>query len=147
MERIELKYDLACRAVSTLKEALDEYAYAVKSESEKKQKIFRDSVIQRFEYSIDILWKYLKEYLNQEYGVEAKSPKTVFKEFGRIELISEDEVVKALSMVDNRNSSSHMYHEERIEEIAKEIPGHYKLMKTFLDRLKPVKNIFAKGKK
>ncbi len=57
---------------------------------------FRDSVIQRFEYSIDGFWKYLNLYLVGR-GVQVKpaTPKVVFRELFKINLISEEELQNA----------------------------------------------------
>ena len=37
---------------------------------------FRDSTVQRFEFTTEILWKTLKEFLHEKEGVECKSPKS-----------------------------------------------------------------------
>jgi nucleotidyltransferase substrate binding protein (TIGR01987 family) len=41
---------------------------------------FRDSLIQRFEFSVELLWKLLKVYLEYFYGIQCNSPKGCVKE-------------------------------------------------------------------
>lgn len=52
MERIELKYKDALRALNTLKEIAKE-PFSV---------IVRDAAIQRFEYTFEAFWKFVREY-------------------------------------------------------------------------------------
>ena len=41
--------------------------------------IIRDATIQRFEYTFEALWKFLKEYLKEKEGIVSNSPKACFK--------------------------------------------------------------------
>ncbi|KCZ71757.1 nucleotidyltransferase family protein [Candidatus Methanoperedens nitroreducens] len=53
MEKLKLTAEDAGKALITLKEIIDT-PYSV---------IVRDAAIQRFEYSFEIFWKFLREYL------------------------------------------------------------------------------------
>ena len=69
----------------------------------------RDGVIQRFEYTIELLWKVSKKVL-EENGVVAVAPKDVIREMANIGWISNpDELILFLKM---RNETSHSYKEE-----------------------------------
>jgi len=70
MERLQLKFNDAVRALSTLKEIMKE-PFSV---------IIRDAAIQRFEYTFEAFWKFVKEYLKEKEGVIANSPKSCFRE-------------------------------------------------------------------
>lgn len=133
MERLKLKYKLANKALKTLEEAMGEFQKS--KVTERLRKIIRDSVIKRFEYSVDIVWKYLKEYLQEKKGIERKSPKDVFKECFRIGLILEEETKKSLDMVDVRNLTTHTYDEETAEEFCKLIPDFLDLMKKIVQKI------------
>ena len=41
---------------------------------------FQDSVIQRYEYTMELSWKFLKKYLLEAYGKETIFPKDTIKE-------------------------------------------------------------------
>jgi nucleotidyltransferase substrate binding protein (TIGR01987 family) len=96
----------------------------------------RDSMIQRFEYSTDLFWKFIKIYL-EEQGVNTPiiSPRGILRDAIRARLLSEDEGKVCMKMVESRNKTSHTYHELMAEEIAHEIPGYYELIKSIADRL------------
>ena len=59
MERLELKYSDALKALNTLKDILRE-PFSV---------IVRDAAIQRFEYTFEAFWKFIREYLKEEEGI------------------------------------------------------------------------------
>jgi len=74
-----------------------------------KNDLERDGVIQRFEYTVELLWKISKKVL-QESGVTAVAPKEVIKELANIGWINNPE--EFLTYLKMRNESSHSYKEE-----------------------------------
>jgi nucleotidyltransferase substrate binding protein, HI0074 family len=113
-----MKARVAKRALGTLKEIMEE-PYSV---------IIRDAAIQRFEYTFEAIWKLIKEYLIEREGIVCNSPKSCFREAFKMHLINEDESMQALYMTDDRNMTTHTYHEDVAEEIYKELAGYYSLM-------------------
>ena len=84
----------------------------------------KDGVIQRFEFTFELVWKSLKimmEHLGK--GAECRSPRDCFKAAFRIGLI-EDEPVW-LQMLDDRNRTSHLYDEAECEKILKHVQEVY----------------------
>ncbi len=147
MEQLELKYDQLSQAVESLKKAI-EYSDAVKHQQqtifpfesqEEAVKTYNDSMIQRFEYTYDLLWKYLLKYLEKLENIrpEVRSPKNVFRECFKIGLISEQNVRDALRMVDDRNKTTHTYNEKLARQIAEQIPGYCKLIEDILKKSLP----------
>jgi hypothetical protein len=61
LERLEVRYEDAKRAIGTLREILLEPFTA----------IVRDAAIQRFEYTFEAYWKFIKEYLKIREGIIA----------------------------------------------------------------------------
>lgn len=118
MEKLTIIAEDTKRALGTLKEII-ETPYSV---------IVRDATIQRFEYSFEIFWKFVKEYLRVKEGLICNSPKSCFREAFNAKLFTEEETVTALEMTDDRNLTSHTYHEEVAEEIYRRIKGYSKLM-------------------
>ena len=88
MERLKLKYSDTIKAMKTLKEILDE-PFSV---------VVRDATIQRFEYTFEALWKFLKEYLKEREGIICNSPKSCFRELFFLGLLTEELSVKFLEM-------------------------------------------------
>jgi hypothetical protein len=77
LERLKLKYSDIIRAIKTLKEILNE-PFSV---------IVRDATIQRFEYTFEALWKFLKEFLKEREGIICNSPKSCYRELFKLDLI------------------------------------------------------------
>lgn len=98
----------------------------------------RDALIKRFSLSTDLFWKTLKIYLEEVGGVTLKSvsPKGIIRDAVSARLISEKEGADCMKMIESRNKTSHMYHEDLAEEIAAEIPTFYQLMYDIAKRLK-----------
>ncbi|MEA3369472.1 MAG: HI0074 family nucleotidyltransferase substrate-binding subunit [Candidatus Ratteibacteria bacterium] len=126
MERLKLKYKDAQKALDTLKKIFDE-PFSI---------IIRDAAIQRFEYSFEAFWKFIKEYLKEKEGVIGNSPKTCFREIFSLGYSTEDETVELQEMTDRRNDTSHTYKEEVAQKIYKGIKGYFELMDKILIKLK-----------
>ncbi|MEK6715548.1 MAG: HI0074 family nucleotidyltransferase substrate-binding subunit [Candidatus Omnitrophota bacterium] len=126
MERLSLKYKDALEALGTLKDILKEN-FSV---------IIRDASIQRFEYTFEAFWKFIKEHLKEKEGIIANSPKSCFRELFSIGFISEDETVKLQEMTDKRNDTSHTYKEKVAQTIYEKIPEYALLMEKILQLFK-----------
>lgn len=72
-------------AIKFYKTELDKLALADNLEL---RKITRDSVIQRFEYTVELSWKLVYEFIKQKHQLDLPaSPKVVFKECLKIKLL------------------------------------------------------------
>ena len=125
MEKLKPRSETAKKALKTLEEIVDE-PYST---------IVRDASIKRFEYSFDIFWKLIKDYLRVQEGIECASPKSCFREAFKVGILSEEETVKVLEMTDDRNLSTHTYDEEAIEEIYQQVRDYWKLMNDICKRI------------
>lgn len=96
----------------------------------------RDSVIKRFEYSMDSFWKYLREYVEKEHSVVLTiiSPNSVFRACLTINLIDQAEFDALQAMVRDRNLTSHTYNEDLAQKISEHVVKYYSLMETILTR-------------
>lgn len=142
-ERLIKKYKKAFDAVQSLNLAINDMnkveLIAKKSNEypENIYKTFRDSLIQRFEYSFDQTWKYLNDYLeSQGRKIEIQTPKTIFRESFKAGIFSEESTRQAIEMTDHRNLTTHGYNEELVEAISQQIPQYYNLMNNILNKTK-----------
>lgn len=126
MEKFGRRVKEAEKALETLREILRE-PYSV---------IVRDATIQRFEYTFEIFWKLVKEYLYNHEGIECNSPKSCFREASSVGLLSEEQTITCLEMTDDRNLTSHTYIEEVAESIYEKIRDYSELMDTVLNHIK-----------
>lgn len=87
--------------------------------------IVRDAVIQRFEFSFELIWKTLKLYLEHQ-GHECGSPRAALKKaFNEGLITTPDEADVWLQMLDDRNLTSHAYDEALARRIYQNIVKHY----------------------
>ena len=86
-----------------------------------KSEIIRDSAIKRFELCFDLSWKTVKNYAKHE-GIECYSPKECFKSAFQLKLIDKEK--EWLEIVNDRNLSTHLYNEEKAEEIYSRLSNH-----------------------
>ena len=82
----------------------------------------KDGVIQRFEFTTELLWKTLKRILNYNME-ECYGRKDCLKKAFKYGLIDDDEIL--LDMLEDRNKSSHIYNEALSEEIFERIKAVY----------------------
>jgi nucleotidyltransferase substrate binding protein (TIGR01987 family) len=125
MELLASKRSDAVRALKSLKDVLtSEYST-----------ITRDAAIQRFEYTVEAVWKYLQLYLHEKEGLDSYSPKSTFREAKNAGIIDEVDTVQTLDMVDDRNLTSHTYHEEVAQKIYEKLPGYVSLMEELMKQM------------
>jgi len=71
--------------------------------------LIRDAVIQRFEFTFEVLWKTLKLYLERQ-GDECGGPRpTLKKAFAEGLIVTPEEADVWLQMLEDRNLTSHAY--------------------------------------
>lgn len=125
MELFEKKFKSVYKALTALEEALNaDFSIFV-----------RDSAIQRFEYTTEALWKCLQSYFKEYEGIICSSPKACMREAKRNGILNINETELALEMIDDRNLTSHTYHEEIAEMLFKRLPQYSALMKKILKKM------------
>jgi nucleotidyltransferase substrate binding protein (TIGR01987 family) len=127
VETLILRYEDAKRATGALKEVL-EAPFSI---------IVRDAAIQRFEFTFEACWKFIKEHLKEQEGIICNSPKSCFRELLSLGILTEEETVKCLEMTDDRNMTAHTYKEEVSQIIFGKLPEYYKLLVRQLSKTTP----------
>src|SRR3989338_4093649 len=88
----------------------------------KPSKLEKAGLVQFFEMSMELAWKMLKDYLDDQ-GKPLHSPKEILKQAFQDEIIEEGAVwLKAL---EDRNLSSHLYDEAKASALDKDIRKLY----------------------
>jgi len=126
MEKLKRRAEEVEKALGTLKEISQE-PYSV---------IVRDAAIQRFEYTFEAFWKFLRDYLRDIEGIKCNAPKSCFRDALSTGLISEKQTITCLEMTDDRNLTSHTYIEKLAEQIYKKVETYCKLMDNISDIVK-----------
>jgi nucleotidyltransferase substrate binding protein (TIGR01987 family) len=82
----------------------------------------KEGAIQRFEYTFELAWKTLKDYM-AERGIVVNFPTEVIKEGFKFEVIKEGE--KWIEMLKARNTTVHEYNQDKFNEIFNNIAHKY----------------------
>ena len=90
-----------------------------------EDEVVRDAVIQRFEFTFEVIWKTLKLYLERQ-GFETGGPRQTLKKAfieGLIQTPEEADIW--FRMLDDRNQTSHIYKEDLALEIYRRVVADY----------------------
>lgn len=98
--------------------------------------IKRDAIVKRFEYSFELCWKTIKEFLSTNFGSSIMYPKEAFRGLVKLEMISPEETEILIIMVDDRNFTAHTYDEEFINGLVKRLPRYYEVMEKVMKLIK-----------
>lgn len=79
-------------------------------------------LIQCFEYTFELAWKTMKDYLEKE-GFDVKSPRAAIQTAFQIQLIKDGHTW--IDALEKRNLMSHTYDEEIAKEVEELIRKHY----------------------
>lgn len=85
--------------------------------------IIKEGVIQRFEYTHELAWNVMKDYLNEVGGIKTLGSKDSTRQALAGELINNGEVW--MEMIQSRNQTSHTYNEEVADGIFGKIIREY----------------------
>lgn len=106
------KYENLVKAVERLKEGIEEY-------NNNASTTIRDGVIQRFEFSAELAWKSMREYLLAEGYDNINSPKSTLKTAFADGIIDDEQ--SWLDLIQSRNLTSHLYDEAMADTIYEKI--------------------------
>lgn len=110
MKKFQDKLEKLNLAYNSLKEMI-EFGNTANISLEKFDEALRDSIIKKFEYTFELSWKTIKAYLEEEGYEEMSSPRKVLKQAFESNIIADEEVWS--NMLEARNSTAHMYDEEK----------------------------------
>jgi len=111
---IEKKLNDFNSALNRLSEAVE---ITLANKEQVTYSFFRDSAIQRFEFTLEIAWKSIKSFLLEYEGIECRSPKGCVREFLSTGYLDNTQISTLLMMIDDRNLATHTYHESLANEI------------------------------
>ncbi|MFH0992185.1 MAG: HI0074 family nucleotidyltransferase substrate-binding subunit [bacterium] len=112
MKRVDLARTQFVKALRSLEEAVK----VAKTDLE------IDGVLQRFEFTFELSWKFLKYYF-EEQGILVKTPRECFKEAFRSGLVTLEDTI--LHLIDDRNLTVHLYDKKISREVFKRVKRKY----------------------
>lgn len=95
-----------------------------------------DGVLQRFEFTFELAWKTLKDYMEyQGFSNKIGSPREIIQQAFKHGIIEDGETW--IKMMLSRNALSHLYDENTSRKIYEEIKKQYiELLDTLIEKLK-----------
>ncbi|QIY83008.1 nucleotidyltransferase [Chryseobacterium sp. NEB161] len=87
------------------------------------QDIYKQGLIQSFEYTHELAWKLMKDYAEFQGNTEIKGSRDAVKYAAQVGLVDDGHVW--MEMMLSRNSTSHTYNEDTANEIVKFILTEY----------------------
>ena len=85
--------------------------------------IMKEGIIQRFEYTHELAWNTMKDYALYQGNAEVGGSRDATREAFKLGIIQNGKVW--MDMISSRNQTSHIYHEEKANEIFLRIMDHY----------------------
>jgi nucleotidyltransferase substrate binding protein (TIGR01987 family) len=121
------------KALLQLQEAVELSSQRVLSQLEKQ------GVIQAFEFTHELAWNMLKDFLQDQGNSNIKGSKDATREAFKVELIGDGE--QWMAMIQSRNISSHTYDERIAEQLVQVIVRDYYplfvALKTEMEKYRP----------
>lgn len=102
------------------------------SSSLKPTQINKDATIQRFEFTFELAWKTIQEYVKDE-GFDCKSPRSCIREGARLEIINNPK--KWFTFLEHRNLISHTYNEKTANKVYTQAIKFSKEADSLLDKI------------
>jgi nucleotidyltransferase substrate binding protein (TIGR01987 family) len=91
-----------------------------------------DATIQRFEFTFELAWKFLKDYFSER-GIELNYPKEVIQQAFNVNLIDNESLW--VKMLKDRNMTSHTYDEKLADEIYVRIKLYVPELRCLLEKV------------
>lgn len=109
-------------------------------EKENLNELEEQGLIQSFEYTHELAWKTLKDFLEDRGNKDIYGSRDATREAFKLDLISDGETW--MEMIKSRNETTHTYNEETTKKIVAAILEHY--YQAFLDLQQKLATLKAK---
>ncbi|MBT6842972.1 MAG: DUF86 domain-containing protein [Candidatus Melainabacteria bacterium] len=123
MSKLKTKHENATKALHALKQMLTR---------DHNDEAVRDSIIKRFEFTVELSWKLYKVFFEIS-SHKINFPKDVFREMLEYKILSSQEIEQALNMIDARNTTAHEYSESKATNLVEEIPQYIPILDKMLN--------------
>ena len=131
MDKFQTKLNNFQNALVALKEAVSDFDKTALLS-------VRDGVIQRFEFTAELAWKTVREYLIDEGIAEINTPKSVMKAAFAANLVDDED--GWIRILNDRNATSHIYDEDEADKIFERIRNkHIALFTKLSDTLSDIR--------
>ena len=145
MEEKEEKDIRWVQRFSNYRKALNRLKQAVKILSEQMETrqevddLLKEGLIQRFEYTHELVWKVMKDYAEYQGYTEIRGSRDAFRKAFEMNLIRDK---RWMNSIEDRNLTLHNYDDDTAEEIYEAIVNvYYPLFLEFENRMLPLSGL------
>ena len=108
-------------------------------EQDSENSFIQDSLIQRYEYTLELEWNTMNGYLENEGFMDVTSPKKAVRKAFQERIIKDGSTW--ITALDDRNKTSHAYNENMAKEVIQAITEqHIPIFRDFYQTMKKVKD-------
>ena len=120
-----MDFDQLKKAISRFEEMLNAHKNDSAKRTELEQDAIQDSLVKRFEYTLEVAWKSCKRYLHEEGFGEAAtgSPKSIMRLAAEAGMIRGAE--NWIRYIDARQSISYNYSQEKADQVLAVVDDFY----------------------
>ncbi len=133
-KRLQLLYNDLSIAILSFEKSLD---IDLKKFTEFEADIIKNGQIQKFEYTIELLWKTLKKFFEVKREKNFLYPKDVIKACFAEEIIDENNYLILIDAIESRNSLSHVYKIEMFDLIYPQLYSYAKAIRNTIIAIEP----------
>jgi len=120
------------RKLNDLESALSNFRNALTLEPALFTELVADNIksgqIQKFEFTVGLLWKTVQVFLFEVDGIDVVTPKSVAKEFAEAGHCDYETYELFIRAINDRNQLSHVYRQEMAESIWESLPEYVRLV-------------------
>jgi nucleotidyltransferase substrate binding protein (TIGR01987 family) len=138
------------RKLNDLEAALSSFRDALTIEPAYFPELVADTIksgqIQKFEFTVELLWKTVQVFLFEVDGVDVVTPKSVVKEFVEAGYCDYDTYELLIRAINDRNQLSHIYRQEMAESIRQRLPEYIQVVERIVSVMHKTKTLDEVGK-
>jgi nucleotidyltransferase substrate binding protein (TIGR01987 family) len=127
------------RKLKDLEAALSNFREALTLEPASFPELVADNLksgqIQKFEFTVELLWKTVQVFLFEVDGVDVITPKSVAKEFVEAGYCDYEVYELFIRAINDRNQLSHIYRQEMAESIWQRLPEYVCLVEQMVSAM------------
>lgn len=132
--RLQLLYNDLLVAVSSLEKSLD---ISLIKFTEFESDVIKNGQMQKFEYTVELLWKTLKKFFEVKREKIFLYPKDVIKACFAENIIDENNYLILISAIESRNLLSHVYKIEMFDLIYPQLDSYAKAIRDTVTAIGP----------
>jgi hypothetical protein len=139
MEHLHSKYTDVLKVHKALAKSIERYHQSLSGNNIDEDTVDtrRDSVIKHFDLTHNLLWKYIRKYINVTHGSTANSSRSAFQQCFTLGLLNVDELQQLINLTESYKASFKAYDIDIAKALAANISERYDGINAIIAKLAP----------